>query len=696
MAAPPPSATSWKVWAILALPLLGTAPGFLLHRQMAHFYFPAELATNLLLIAWAVVLHEAITDRRDAAMFHVGAGATIAVVSLYAVLQGVGLLARRSGEPDDPRVMGTFGSPNVLAAFLIPLLPLFLVFAARNITQARTRRTQDASPARERRDGRGGGRRVPSVERARPRSRADGSAHRGDGRLGWALAAAVLFVIGAVALFLAQSRMGVLAWCGSGGIVVALCYRRSLGSPGAFLPSRQSIAAVALLVIGAGLGLAALRAAKGGAYEGYAKRVAAVSTFRGWSARTVPWNAALTSIREAPVFGYGLGSSYELFFEHVSPLSRAYADGRSFAHAHSEALEVLEEGGILGALLTLALFAFLIRAAVIGLRRNRGDPFVRDLSIAVLAGIAGYAASAALTESSRMIGAKLALYTLFGFALSLPNLGSQPADGGPEAPIRSRRPILGSALLLVMVLASLGVLAPFLRSMRTFAEMAAQSPSEPLMRKIDSATGKDPNPYSLFYLADWQVKSGKYADAHGTLARIQSLIPHYRESDYLEAYLAFSERNFEAARSAGEKALDRDRYYQPTLALLTTVAAATRDSSLAFEQLSALSEWAAIRSGISRHGREGIELSKDPRVSGIEVRASAGKTQIVWNADLVAGILRWRISALGGWDYSMRERFHAWLDKECPVRGLGDLAGDPGLVDAFAEQVKSGVIRLVQ
>jgi hypothetical protein len=200
----------------------------------------------------------------------------------------------------------------------------------------------------------------------------------------------------------------------------------------------------------------------------------------------------------------------------------------------------------------------------------------------------------------------------------------------------------------------------------------------------------------MFYLVDWQVKSGRHAEAHQTIERLNALIPHYRETDYLEAYLAVAEKDLGRAKAIGLQALERDRYYQPNLALLTTVGAATKDTSLFLTALTAISEWAAIRSDLRWKVRDGIEVVKDPLVSGIEFRQDGDATRIVWNAALADGILMWRVATLGGWDYAAKDRFGVWLDKEFRVRGVGDAAAQRERIDALSEQLRAGVTRMVQ
>ena len=67
-----------------------------------------------------------------------------------------------------------------------------------------------------------------------------------------------------------------------------------------------------------------------------------------WGGRYIAWNAAIVGFLKSPIFGYGMGSSYGIFFRHIDPASRNYWVQRSYNHAHSEWLEYLVEGGILG------------------------------------------------------------------------------------------------------------------------------------------------------------------------------------------------------------------------------------------------------------------------------------------------------------------------------------------------------------
>jgi O-antigen ligase len=69
-----------------------------------------------------------------------------------------------------------------------------------------------------------------------------------------------------------------------------------------------------------------------------------------WLGRVVPWAAAWESIKAAPWFGFGLGSSYNLYFTFVPADARLFVSTYNYNHAHSEYLEYIQESGLLGAI----------------------------------------------------------------------------------------------------------------------------------------------------------------------------------------------------------------------------------------------------------------------------------------------------------------------------------------------------------
>ena len=59
--------------------------------------------------------------------------------------------------------------------------------------------------------------------------------------------------------------------------------------------------------------------------------------------RLFSWESAIRSIIDAPILGMP-GTSYQLFFDFRNPNFRLFTSESSFRHAHSEILELLQEG----------------------------------------------------------------------------------------------------------------------------------------------------------------------------------------------------------------------------------------------------------------------------------------------------------------------------------------------------------------
>jgi hypothetical protein len=193
-----------------------------------------------------------------------------------------------------------------------------------------------------------------------------------------------------------------------------------------------------------------------------------------------------------------------------TPPNRAYADGNfSIPFGGSG---IIEEGGALGASLTLVLFFTVLFLTARTMKRDPDDPLVRDLGVSVIAGIAAYALCAAVTETSRMIGTKLAVYTLFAVAFALPRLGRNGVEMGPPTArargkagesmatsgLRANPALISCVAGLLLAAASLVILPPYQPMMGTPGSRRSTSDStmKPLavsmrMRRI----------LGLFYLA---------------------------------------------------------------------------------------------------------------------------------------------------------------------------------------------------
>ena len=165
------------------------------------------------------------------------------------------------------------------------------------------------------------------------------------------------------------------------------------------------------------------------------------------------WKDSLGIVRDFPLIGTGAGS-----FMRVYPAYRTIRGEGIADHAHNDHLELLTDGGLIGA----GLFAWFIAAVLMRSYRaflKRTDRYARYLFVGALAGVTAFLLHG-ITDFNLFIGANgLYLFLLLGLlvnAAHVPAVGEEPlpAAGGRSV----RRTIAWSAigLLLLSVLFNVG------------------------------------------------------------------------------------------------------------------------------------------------------------------------------------------------------------------------------------------------
>jgi O-antigen ligase/tetratricopeptide (TPR) repeat protein len=159
---------------------------------------------------------------------------------------------------------------------------------------------------------------------------------------------AILWIGAALALMLASvafslSRGGVLALVGAG----AICLLGRLGQT-----RRMTVSATVALPLALAVGLVGWFGF--GAVE---KRMATVWKGEALEGRLPVWNRVLPTVYDFPIWGSGYGT-----FQYVEPLSREPSDRPDIVndHAHNEYLEMLLEGGAVGAILSLVAIGLVL------------------------------------------------------------------------------------------------------------------------------------------------------------------------------------------------------------------------------------------------------------------------------------------------------------------------------------------------
>jgi len=525
-----------RVMALPLLPLLAAVPGWVLHHNQWNYLAAEQLSQWGIILVWAFVAYALVQPvqgqngnlaahqnryslEQVAAGLHYLGGASAIAALLDVATKGFALLNVGTGL----RATGSYGNPNYLAAFLLLALPIASLRVGLALQAARTD----------------------------TRSRL------------LALDVITLLLI-ITALLLTQTRLAQML---TAGFAFALAV-------GWIVQFRRRQAPMLLAVLSTGFVAALVIAWK--LQLPWLFRFTRLLDGRDFAARLVPWQAAISAWQQSPWFGYGPGSFYALFFQHVDPQSRAYWLERSFIHPHNAILDAAVEGGVLG---VIAYIVFWACALLMLWRGCRRDGSRRRLHYAaLLAGLVIYLVYSQFDVTYRMITVTLPCLIMLGAAAATTT--ARPAQRWPWL------------LWPVLLLATWMTAMPMLQSKYRMMQVETHLKGQPRLDALVALRDNDANVYAterLLYLAlaqkNWPV-------FFSTGRALEQQIPNFRITRHLIA-TAFAQRG--DLRNARKAALDfqqRDRFYQPNNRLLCRIALATDDRELTLRQLAVALDYA--------------------------------------------------------------------------------------------------------
>ena len=600
-----PSRSSWRYYLILFLPLVATLPGLLYHRGAYNYNFQYELTTNFALILWAIYVIRSIHTERDLKAFLAVIGITVLYASVYAILERLNLNPFLPFDVNIDRVKATFGNINYFAGFLAALVPLFYCLAL----PAGWRKGSDWQ--------------FMSQERT------------------FYLSVAIL---AAVSLYLTRTRAAIVP-CALALVIVTVVWFWIHGSRRQkvrVLLSSATLAAVCSSVI-AFLFLFKER------FSWIQKfieisRFGSLFTIETWFGRTISWQAAIDSILSSPYIGYGLGSSYNLYFQFRRPDTRLYTTQSSYNHVHSEILEFAQEGGILG-LIILAGFWITIAYMLFQVIRSSQSNRMRRLAMGIGGGLLAYGGHGLFSVAPRMMVTRLPVFTLLGLSLVayLMSRGTK----------KERHVGIGNALsisipLAGMLIVSYALYIPWIIRQHEAVNFQEQPMSLLRLEKYEKKmhAWRSPDIYALYYLSHEQERYQRYAEYKKTVDRMGEIIPHYRYIGFQRAFHATRVGNLAQAKKLALEFQIRDRYFGPNISLLITLAIHTQDTKLFFEQLQLLFQHALVRSSILLpEDIDLVAISKGDMDAPFRITIEKGKYRVIFGEKFL------------DWLFQMTQRF---------------------------------------
>ena len=539
-----------KTLAIVSAPLIATFPGYLIHRGGFNYNFEYELAANLILILWVMYIYKGADKKSDLSTLLFFMGLTVIYVGGWAVAEQTGYnpFSLEAGFRGF-KAVATFGNSNYFAGFLNILLPVYFVFSLPEIAPSNSASTSFFH-------------RLKRIQFQKKR-----------------FFYLTVFVFGITGLLLTESRAAIpasLAGIASAVFVLILLRKRARKI---FFLVLLILLAVSVLVAGWLLIFE---------YDLIMEtRFGKLFGISGWYHRFFPWKAAWDSIKASPVTGYGLGSSYNLFFEFLDPFARLYSFERSYNHAHSEILEYLQEAGIIG-LLTNACFWGYIIFQLTKILRNPLTDWQKRLATGIAGGLLAYMIQSFFSVAPRMMVVRVPLYTLFGLTLAMTLFCGAEKSEKPSPGTKPRLFFINLSIFALLV--SWSFYLPWVARQNLHVNTTWNNLSSKKMEKLERETEKNHKNdiYMLNSLMLAQLKAGRFSRMKETCKKIDMMIPHYRDNDSYKAVASVSSGYFDKALKFAMTKQRRDKYHMDTMKLLFNLSAKSGDKEAFFQPLSDL------------------------------------------------------------------------------------------------------------
>lgn len=590
---------------MLSLPIIATFPGLLIHGGEYNWLINHEISIHLMYMLWIAYLLRTVgsAEALEKMMLVVGG------VIIYVVWIGL--------EQHGGYSKSTFGNKNLYANFLLVLLPVVLLLLLQ-----------------------------PNLK-GNAQQRFDWKSWNGK-RLFFLL----VFLVGVVGLWRTETRAAIAGF--SGAMLLLLFYLLFL-----HLKQRYQVQGwlISLLIFGVPtLLLAVLLIVVFQLSEEtiQSSRFLQLVTWEAWSSRFMPWLVAFESFKDAPLFGYGSGSSYNLFFEYLPADSRLFTVSRSYKHAHSELLEVMQEGGLFGLLVQFIVLGMLAWLVLHFLQSDKLDNREKSIVLGAGLGLVAYNFHSIFSLATRMTQNEMTMYTLVAMLLVF----------YPKAPLQGRVGALLSLqlpkrlpshwLFLGVILFSWGIQYPTFQGSTELATLAREKVKTVTdVERVTAEYQDSPSVYVLHYLANMQLGSRNGPQMSVLLDRMEEMIPHYRDADYLRfmAYQLTTKKEVDIVKlkALAEAFQARDRYDPRIISWMARIAAFQKDHQEFMQQIRYAAQLHAIQEQQLTIGDiERVTVAvADSLDSGVETHLQPGSIEIKLSQSRLNQMMQGARSTLG-------------------------------------------------
>ncbi|MEH6450926.1 MAG: O-antigen ligase family protein [Oleispira sp.] len=379
------------------------------------------------------------------------------------------------------------------------------------------------------------------------------------------MASLSLFLV-TIILFFTQTRAAITASIISMGIFVFLYYRIKQTPLGPIFLFGM------MCLISIGLTLYFIN-------EEIFYRFSDLLNIQSWLSRLVSWQAAWESIKSAPIFGYGLGSSYQLFFEFIAQDTRLYSDARSFNYVHNEILQVWQEGGVFGLFIYLAFWFIPLVLAFRYVSNSSNCRESRLILLAIACALLSYHLHGLFSVAPRMLSCRIVAYSLL--AILYGRLFQDKLGTHSDIKASMSRHVVPVCLILIFG-GSLGYLILYAKSQSEYTGALVSHNKEEALVQLAKE-------YDDIYILDAAARDAfESEDAPKLLwitEKASRIFPNYRQMGIYQAYALYWLGKIELAIGVAQEFQRRDKYNKLANILLLSIALEQANQALWQQQL---------------------------------------------------------------------------------------------------------------
>ena len=551
-----------KWMLLLSLPLLATIPGFFISGGEVNYLLNHEFSIHIFYLLWFALLWGIVKNKQSIQNFL----PWVAIATIYAVVYGLFNSIDNLSTAGDRSHFSTFGHKNLFANFLTIWIPLFVILVYQYFFQ---------------------------------RSGDSGKYIR------WLYLITLLLAVTALAVMKTRA-----AWAGLAVSTIVLLGFVIYNRLNQYIKVKPSLFIFIAIIVPIVLLVITYFAIHYLFDENTirASKFLRLVYWDSWTPRFLPWITAINSIQDAPIFGWGAGSSYSLFFEYIPPDSRLYAIEQSFKHVHNEWLEVLQEGGVFGLFVYGFVWIVVFITAWNTIQDKSIDQYNRSIVTGLTLGLVAYLVHSTFTVAIRMTQPEMNLFTALALILVINKNSSKKRISvfkekfNIDLNKNLKKYFIWILLLFLIITAWLLNYKTFIGSnqMLQLTAISKQTLTAANVQNISNYYKDSESVYVQYHLAKLSLAAYDKDRAKYHLDNTDKLIKGYQDIEYyrIKEYLVGQtekEVDPESLKKLSINHHKKDKYYLKTLHWLARIAAFEGDAQNFLRYLKAVAELKAVQ-----------------------------------------------------------------------------------------------------